>query len=224
MKKKLLSDNFLYGVIVLAMLNNLEHSAEVYHDVMRSTLADTIRWIIAVLAVCIIDLSILAFVVRKKHILAAAYGAGMFAVNIVYHFAAIPVLIANAIASIVFSLMTTHSIYAFSKMLAEKEEKLPMIVLNSPVSTNYHQKEQQDSSKAKDASKYVKHKKQYSAKLNRVKQSHGKLPNTSQTEQQAFMCHVCGEEKQSQYSLNGHLKKHSQEERDFHKSIVKQQK
>lgn len=118
-REALLSANFLYTVIVLAMLNNLEHSAEVYHDVMRTTLPNALRWIVAILAVCIIDLAVLAFVVRKKHLLAGFYAAGMFLINMVYHFDAIPEIYAKGLASVVFSLMTTHSIYAFSRILAD---------------------------------------------------------------------------------------------------------
>jgi len=202
MKKKLLSDNFLYGVIVLAMLNNLEHSAEVYHDVMRSTLPDTLRWIIAVLAVCIIDLSILAFVVRKKHILAAAYGAGMFAVNIVYHFYAIPDLLADAIASIVFSLMTTHSIYAFSKMLAEKDEEIITRKMESGrlnAALNFDQK-------VKKPSK---------ARMSKVKKQ-----KSIKDGQKNYLCHVdgCNYAGKTHQALNAHMRMHTEEEKEQHEA------
>lgn len=113
---------FLYSVIALVMLNNIEHLAWVHHDIARHVFP--LPWLNkahSVAVVIIIELSIIVLVRRGQHQFALVYTLMLLALSLIYY----PVgeYWANgqhgrAIAAVIYSLMFTLSIYYFARMAA----------------------------------------------------------------------------------------------------------
>jgi hypothetical protein len=126
------TNKFLLLVVVLAMLNNLEHSAYVYHSISKHTFGiPWLDWLQAGLVVVIIDLAVIAFVVNGRHKEAGIYSIAIFLINLIYSdginmFFLQPIvpgtLINHGSAKIIYALMFTYSIYIFSKMYFERLE------------------------------------------------------------------------------------------------------
>jgi hypothetical protein len=127
------TNKFLLLVVVLAMLNNLEHSANVYYSISKHTFGiEWLDWTHAALVVLIIDLAIIAFVVNGRHLEAGLYGVAICIINLVYSdginmFFMEPLpegeKINQGVAKVIYSIMFTYSIYIFSKMYFEKQQK-----------------------------------------------------------------------------------------------------
>jgi hypothetical protein len=126
------TNKFLLLVVILAMLNNLEHSAYVYHSISKHTFGiPWLDWLQAGLVVVIIDLAVIAFVVNGRHKEAGIYSIAIFLINLIYSdginmFFLQPIvpgtLINHGSAKIIYALMFTYSIYIFSKMYFERLE------------------------------------------------------------------------------------------------------
>jgi hypothetical protein len=126
--KKLPSGTFTYLVIVLVMINNIEHLAYVHYNIARHWFH--IDWMNpwhSVLVVVIIELSIIELVRRGKIGFAGFYTLCLFVLCLIYYPLDTYVAQAawgNLIAAVVFSFMFTISIWYFSILAAEtKEEK-----------------------------------------------------------------------------------------------------
>jgi hypothetical protein len=127
------TNKFLLLVVTLAMLNNLEHSANVYYSISKHTFGiEWLDWTHAALVVLIIDLAIIAFVVNGRHLEAGLYGVAICIINLVYSdginmFFMEPLAmgekINQGVAKVIYSIMFTYSIYIFSKMYFEKQQK-----------------------------------------------------------------------------------------------------
>jgi len=124
---KLPAGTFTYLVIVLVMVNNIEHLAWVHYNIARHWFQyDWINHLHSVIVVVIIELSIIELVRRGKIGFAGFYTLCLFILCLIYY----PLsdykekaAYGNLIAAIIFSLMFTISIWYFSILAAEKKEE-----------------------------------------------------------------------------------------------------
>lgn len=127
------SENFLAGIIMLALLNNIEHVSTTYYQLSRRVLpvwqfggiSLDLNAIQAVAAILILDFAIIAFVVRGKHRIAGLYAGALFAVQLFYpiDFAADDSSLPTWIATVLFAGMFSYTIYEFSKLYSEESEE-----------------------------------------------------------------------------------------------------
>jgi hypothetical protein len=124
---KLPSGTFTYIVIILVMINNIEHLAWVHYNIARHWFQyDWMNHLHSVIVVVIIELSIIELVRRGKIGFAGFYTLCLFILCLIYYPLADykdKAAWGNLIAAIIFSLMFTISIWYFSILAAEKNEE-----------------------------------------------------------------------------------------------------
>ena len=126
------TDNFIVLVIILVMLNNIEHLAYVHHQIARQAFPTIqLNWWHSIFVVIIIELSIIVLVRKGKNTFAGAYTFMLFVLSLIYY--PLPQYWQNAqyglfIAAIVYSLMFTISIYYFAIMAAEKSSENSLLM------------------------------------------------------------------------------------------------
>jgi hypothetical protein len=124
-------NNVVYLILALTMLNNLEHVAWVHHNIARGSfhnaLLDKSHSIIVVL---IIELGIVYLVHKGEHVFAGVFTFLLFLLQLIYY----PLYEfvktgqwENFIASIIFSLLFTISIYYFSIIAAKRKQNASML-------------------------------------------------------------------------------------------------
>ena len=125
MLKRILSiDNFILLVILLVMVNNVEHCAFVHYQVARRVF--DMVWMNkahSVAVVIIIELSIVVFVVKGDHKAALFFTMMLFVLSMLYYdFRTfwINAEYEKILAAVTYSTMFTASIYIFSRMYAAK--------------------------------------------------------------------------------------------------------
>ena len=114
---------FILFVAILALLNNLEHSTHVYHNISKTNFtSDWMNWVYCILVNLLIDLSVIAFVVNGRHKEAGIYAFLIFIINLLYYdgLEIFSTQINNSIAYVTYSSMFTYSIYTFSKLYFER--------------------------------------------------------------------------------------------------------
>lgn len=114
-------------VIILVMVNNVEHLAHVHFGIARHNLGFSMQAyaIHSIIVVLIVELAIIEFVRRGKHIYAAVYTALLFVLQMVYY--PIQTWLQNGdydkvLAAVIYCILFTLSIYHFAKLFAEKEQ------------------------------------------------------------------------------------------------------
>lgn len=119
-------------VIILVMVNNVEHLAHVHFSIARHNLGFSMQAyaIHSIIVVLIVELAIIEFVRRGKHIYAAVYTALLFVLQMVYY--PIQTWLQNGdydkvLAAVLYCLLFTLSIYHFAKLFAEKEQPAEVI-------------------------------------------------------------------------------------------------
>lgn len=76
---------FLLLIIVLTMYNNLEHSANIYYQLIQNNGYSALyNHIQSYLVVIVIDLSVIAFIVRARHRESKAFAWMLFVVNVLF--------------------------------------------------------------------------------------------------------------------------------------------
>lgn len=119
MKKHLQSPNVLLLVIVLTLLNNVDHAAFIYMKVTRDNfIYDWANEAYAIFVVIVIELAILQFVVHNRKVEAAIYAGAIFFINLLYFdgLKLIDYLTICQVAATIFSLMFSYSIYVFTEL------------------------------------------------------------------------------------------------------------
>jgi hypothetical protein len=127
------SENFLAVIIMLALLNNIEHVSTTYYQLSRKVLpvwqisgvSLDLNALQSIAAILILDFAIIAFVVRGKHKIAGMYAAALFAVQLFYpiDFDSEYSGIATWIATVLFAAMFSYTIYEFSRLYSEESDK-----------------------------------------------------------------------------------------------------
>jgi hypothetical protein len=121
---KLNTENFVVMVIVLVMLNNVEHLAFVHHSMSRLLFPTyEMNWWHSILVVLIIEVSIIVLVNKGQQTFALVYAMCIFVLSLIYY--PLDVYWKNGqyglfAAAIIYSFMFTISIYYFACMRAEK--------------------------------------------------------------------------------------------------------
>jgi predicted Zn-ribbon and HTH transcriptional regulator len=137
MKKLFTSENVITLVIILVMLNNVEHLAWVHYDIARHVFPTILmNKAHSIIVVVIIELAIIVLVRRGMDAFAGVYTVMLLALSLLYY----PMSeywktgeYARFIAAIIYSLMFTLSIWYFARMAAEKK-------LNAAKEEGYKQK------------------------------------------------------------------------------------
>jgi hypothetical protein len=118
---------FTYLVIILVMINNIEHLAYVHFGLARHWFRyEWMNQLHSIIVVVIIELSIIELVRRGKIGFAGFYTLCLFVLSLIYYPLSEYVNRAawgSLIAAIVFSIMFTISIWYFSVLAAEKKEE-----------------------------------------------------------------------------------------------------
>jgi hypothetical protein len=197
------SENFLAGIIMLALLNNIEHVSTTYYQLSRKVLpvwefaglSLDMNAIQAVLAILILDFAIIAFVVRGKHKIAGLYAAALFAVQLFYpiDFTADHSSIATWIATILFAGMFSYTIYEFSKLYSVESDQ------------KEHEKEKERLKAARERQKLAE-----SQHTNSNNKSAPPPKKAASTGKKIFACDKCDYVGASQKALNAHMKAHVQ--------------
>ena len=126
MKKLITSKNAIYLIIVLVMLNNVEHLAYVHQMIARKLFGTTeLNWWHSVASVCVIELAIMVFVIRGQDVFAGMFTFMLFVLSLIYY--PMDVYWVNGqwgkfFAAMIYSGMFTLSIYYFSRMAANRQQ------------------------------------------------------------------------------------------------------
>lgn len=120
-------DKVVLIVITLVMANNVEHLAFVHYSIARHSLGThLLNTLHSVLVVLIVELSIIVMVFKGQHVYAGMYTLFLFILSLIYY--PLDTFWNNRqygffIASIIYSLMFTLSIWYFSRMAAKRQEE-----------------------------------------------------------------------------------------------------
>ena len=196
------SENFLAGIIMLALLNNIEHVSTTYYQLSRKVLpvwqiagiSLDLNALQAVAAILILDFAIIAFVVRGKHRIAGLYAGALFAIQLFYpiDFTSGHAEIATWIATVLFAAMFSYTIYEFSRLYSEESEKRDNIKKQKSIVQLVENTGISDQSVAKKP-------KNQNEKMTIAKR---------ENHDQEHICQVCKRKFASRHALNAHMRVH----------------
>jgi hypothetical protein len=196
------SENFLAGIIMLALLNNIEHVSTTYYQLSRKVLpvwkiagiSLNLNALQAIAAILILDFAIIAFVVRGKHRIAGLYASALFAIQLFYpiDFTSDHAETATWIATVLFAAMFSYTIYEFSRLYSEESDKKNAIQKQKGI-------EQLVENTGINQQLVIKKPKNQIEKLARAKKGN------QETE---YICHVCKRDFASRQALNAHMRVH----------------
>jgi hypothetical protein len=196
------SENFLAVIIMLALLNNIEHVSTTYYQLSRKVLpvwhisgvSLDLNALQAIAAILILDFAIIAFVVRGKHKIAGMYAAALFAVQLFYpnDFDSEYAGIATWIATILFAAMFSYTIYEFSRLYSEES----------------NQKESLKKTKSIDLLLQKTSVNQQLATSKRKNQVEKMAISSKEKQDVEYKCQICKKPFNSQKGLNGHMRVH----------------
>lgn len=117
----------LIAVIVLVMINNVEHLAFVHYTLAQHVFPvlgfDWMNKLHSVIVVVIFEIVVITFVIKGEHTFAGLFTCCIFILSLVYY--DVPELITkgqyiDVLSATTYSLIFTISIYMFSRMLADE--------------------------------------------------------------------------------------------------------
>ena len=124
-------NSFLLVIIVLYMINNLEHSTYVYYTISKKQLSTILGWEYAdwlqsIIVIIVLDLSVIAWVRLGRYWEAGIFEFLILIINLLYYQWALPGLweynefVYHKIAEFLFAAMFTYGVISFAKIYSDK--------------------------------------------------------------------------------------------------------